>query len=192
MFKFAAPFYTERQQNSMLKKRRRNFQFVRSKLPLAAWLGPGWGARPSRLPFSASRQKPFPKLNGSTHGSGATPKPARETRALPPFVHPKLPLAAAAGILADGQPGARPVFAAGHQAANLWSAVTRHRFPTRRQVASFQSADLSAHSTFPSAVRTRIIFRFHQPLRSGLISTVPLTQQNTFSGGTFFPRLENW
>ncbi len=32
------------------------------------------GARPSRLPFSASRRKPFPKLNGSTNGSGATPE----------------------------------------------------------------------------------------------------------------------
>src|ERR1017187_6414214 len=48
-----------------------------------------WGARPSRLPFSASRRKPFPKLNGSTNGSGATPEPARGTRALPPCVRPR-------------------------------------------------------------------------------------------------------
>jgi hypothetical protein len=34
--------------------------------------------------------KTFPKLNGSTNGSGATPEPARETRALPPIVHPKM------------------------------------------------------------------------------------------------------
>ena len=53
-------------------------------------LGLGWGARPSRLPFSASRRKPFPKLNGSTNGSGATSEPARETRALPPIVHPTM------------------------------------------------------------------------------------------------------
>jgi len=38
--------------------------FVHPKLPLAARLGLGWGARPSRLPFSASRQKPFPNPNG--------------------------------------------------------------------------------------------------------------------------------
>jgi hypothetical protein len=31
----------------------------------------------SRLLFSASRPKPFPKLNGSTHGFGAPPAPAR-------------------------------------------------------------------------------------------------------------------
>jgi hypothetical protein len=30
------------------------------------------------------------KLNGSTNGSGATPEPAREPRALPPIVHPKM------------------------------------------------------------------------------------------------------
>ena len=33
--------------------------FVHPKLPLAARLGHCWGARPSRWPFSASRQKPF-------------------------------------------------------------------------------------------------------------------------------------
>ena len=32
------------------------------------------GSAMSQLPFSASRRKPFPKLNGSTHGPGATPK----------------------------------------------------------------------------------------------------------------------
>ena len=31
--------------------------FVHPKLPLAARLGLGWGARPSRWPFSPSRQK---------------------------------------------------------------------------------------------------------------------------------------
>src|ERR1017187_4175315 len=40
--------------------------FVHPKLPLAARLGLCRGARPSRLPFSASRRKPFPKLNGFT------------------------------------------------------------------------------------------------------------------------------
>ncbi len=34
--------------------------------------------------------KTLPKLNGSTNGSGATPEPARGTRALPPIVHPKM------------------------------------------------------------------------------------------------------
>ncbi len=34
--------------------------------------------------------KTVPNLNGSTNGSGATPEPARETRALPPIVHPKM------------------------------------------------------------------------------------------------------
>ncbi len=47
--------------------------FVHPKLPLAARLGLCWGARPSRLPFPASRQKPFPKLNGSINGSGTRP-----------------------------------------------------------------------------------------------------------------------
>jgi len=32
--------------------------FVHPKLPLAARLGHCWGARPSRLPFSASRRFP--------------------------------------------------------------------------------------------------------------------------------------
>jgi len=32
--------------------------FVHPKLPLAARLGLGWGARPSRWSFPASRQKP--------------------------------------------------------------------------------------------------------------------------------------
>jgi hypothetical protein len=36
--------------------------FVHLKLPLAARLGHSRGARPSRLPFPASRQNPFPKL----------------------------------------------------------------------------------------------------------------------------------
>ena len=44
------------------------------------------GARPSRLPFSASRRKPVQQTNLSNDGSGATPEPARETRALPPNV----------------------------------------------------------------------------------------------------------
>ena len=43
---------------------------------MAARLGLCWGARPSRLPFSASRQKPFPKRNGST---GAWIVPIRST-----------------------------------------------------------------------------------------------------------------
>jgi hypothetical protein len=34
----------------------------------------------------------------------------------------------------------------GNEAAKIWSAVTRHRFPPTRYVASFQSADTSAHS----------------------------------------------
>jgi hypothetical protein len=42
--------------------------FVHPKLPLAARLGLGWGARPSRLPFPASRSKPSPKLNGAVKG----------------------------------------------------------------------------------------------------------------------------
>jgi hypothetical protein len=98
---------------------------VHPKLPLAESLptatmahghplGLCWGARPSRLPFSASRQKPFPKLNGSTHGSGATPEPARETGALPSFVQPKLLLA-------------RSVFAAGHPAAGVWRSGFREK-----------------------------------------------------------------
>jgi hypothetical protein len=33
--------------------------------------------------FRRRAENPFPKLNGSTNGSGATPEPARETRALP-------------------------------------------------------------------------------------------------------------
>ena len=40
--------------------------FVHPKLPLATRLALCWGAPPSRLPFSASRQKPFPKRNGAT------------------------------------------------------------------------------------------------------------------------------
>ena len=70
------------------------------------------GARPSRWPFPASRQKPFPKRNGSSNGehsrprlSGSTPpsnsfpparcfqrgrwKPHARAGVLPPFVHPK-------------------------------------------------------------------------------------------------------
>jgi hypothetical protein len=33
--------------------------------------------------FRRRAEKSFPKLNGSTNGSGVTPEPARETRALP-------------------------------------------------------------------------------------------------------------
>ena len=48
-------------------------------------LGLGWGARPSRFPFSASRQKPFPKRNGSANDSGARPVVA--TGHPPPVPH---------------------------------------------------------------------------------------------------------
>jgi len=37
--------------------------------------------------FRRRAGNPSPKLNGSTNGSGATPEPARGTRALPPIVH---------------------------------------------------------------------------------------------------------
>jgi hypothetical protein len=40
--------------------------------------------------FRRRAENPSPKLNDSTNGSGATPEPARETRALPPTIHPKV------------------------------------------------------------------------------------------------------
>ena len=40
--------------------------------------------------FRRRAENPSPKLNGLSKGSGATPEPARETRALPPIVHPKM------------------------------------------------------------------------------------------------------
>src|ERR1039458_6591646 len=100
--------------------------FVQPKPPLAGSmqtatlahgdpLGLCWGARPSRLPFSASRRKPVSQTNLSNDVPGATPETARETHALPPFVQSKLPLAGSlpTATLAHGHPlghcwGARP------------------------------------------------------------------------------------
>ena len=77
------------------------------------WDFAGERARPG-CRFRRRAENPFPKLNGSTHGSGATPEPARETGALPSFVQPKLLLA-------------RSVFAAGHPAAGVWRSGFREK-----------------------------------------------------------------
>jgi hypothetical protein len=113
-------------------------------------LGLGWGARPSRLPFSASRRKPFPKLNGSTHGSGATPEPARETRALPPFGPPQT----AFGCGGCGPCGRPPWRTATGVAAGILPAVEPW-LPARRRK---PSATRTPH-LFCDAVKSVRLFR---------------------------------
>src|ERR1017187_8291265 len=54
-------------------------RFVHPKLPLAARLGLCWGARPSRLPFSASRRKPVSQTE-RFHRSADCPNPQQVAR----------------------------------------------------------------------------------------------------------------
>ena len=68
----------------------RNAEF-QSETPHVVSYGFGLGERDRPgCRFRRRAENSFLKLNGSTNGSGATPEPARETRALPPVVHPKL------------------------------------------------------------------------------------------------------
>jgi hypothetical protein len=63
---------------------------VNGNLPLAhGWVFTGERDRPG-CRFRRRAENLFPKLDGSTNVSGATPEPARETPALPPIVHPKM------------------------------------------------------------------------------------------------------
>src|SRR5665213_2885312 len=64
--------------------------FVHPKLPLAARLGLCWGARPARLPFSASRRKPV-KLICPTRFRARRPNP-HAGRPRPPNVYRKIDL----------------------------------------------------------------------------------------------------
>jgi para-aminobenzoate synthetase component 1 len=79
----------------------------------------------------------------------------------------------------------------------FWAAATSRRFPTTRHVASFQSADLSAHSKITSNVSRAdfisAVERAQKYICAGDIYQVNLSQrltaQSHFSGWNFFEKL---
>src|ERR1039458_9022131 len=77
---------------------------VQPKLPLAARLGFCWGARPSRLPFSASRRKPVSQTEWFHQWFGRDAQTrTRDARA--PSVRPSQTAFGRVGwVFEDGQP----------------------------------------------------------------------------------------
>ena len=128
--------------------------FVHPKLPLAARLGLCWGARPSRLPFSAPRQSPFaPACLGLRGQAQRDPAFARtEIYRITDISRP--PESAVAAPLCRRTPNSStpnchwPVLAHGHQ-RGLCRGARPSRLPFSASRPSPSSRDKNSTAHFP-------------------------------------------